>query len=147
VIRDQDDLRAIFERKMQERQEFIDRYFVFNEARAWEPPRDWTRTNGLVEEIRQSILKEEERTRLAEESRPKGPVEHTPVEPIGMPSFGARASDAGGAAATPVGGVQRGGVGPEDESSPMPPATPTPPRMRPPRIRNQGARPQPEQVE
>src|SRR6185503_10427516 len=53
VIRDQDDLRAIFERKMQERQEFIDRYFVFSDSAEWEPPRDFSRTNGLVEDIRQ----------------------------------------------------------------------------------------------
>jgi general secretion pathway protein D len=30
VIRDQSDLRRIFERKMRERQEFLDRYFVFS---------------------------------------------------------------------------------------------------------------------
>jgi len=37
VIRDQNDLRKIFERKMQERQEFIDRYFVFSDS-DWKPP-------------------------------------------------------------------------------------------------------------
>ena len=38
VIRDQDDLRAIFERKMQERQEYLDRYFVFSETTDYKPP-------------------------------------------------------------------------------------------------------------
>src|ERR1043165_8864831 len=38
VIRDQSDLRRIFERKMQERQEFLDRYFVFS-GQDWTPPR------------------------------------------------------------------------------------------------------------
>jgi general secretion pathway protein D len=51
VIREQTDLRRIFERKMQERQEFIDRYFVFQDT-DWRPPRDWTRANRLVEDIR-----------------------------------------------------------------------------------------------
>ncbi|WP_437288047.1 type II secretion system secretin GspD [Sorangium sp. So ce406] len=96
VIRDQEDLRAIFERKMQERQEFIDRYFVFSDSAAWEPPRDFGRSNGLVEDIRQSILTEEERARLEEEARPKVPREHTPVEPVGLPVFGGKSAGAGG---------------------------------------------------
>ena len=33
VIRDQNDLRTVFERKMQERQEFLDRYFVFSDQK------------------------------------------------------------------------------------------------------------------
>ena len=41
VIRDQDDLRKIFERKMQERQEFLDRYFVFNDS-------EWTAAARLL---------------------------------------------------------------------------------------------------
>jgi general secretion pathway protein D len=88
VIRNQDDLRAIFERKMQERQEFLDRYFVFNETTDWEPPRDYSRANGLVEEIRQAMRREEERRRLEEEARPKGPMTHEAQEPIAMPSVG-----------------------------------------------------------
>jgi general secretion pathway protein D len=64
VIRDQDDLRAVFERKMQERQEMIDRALAFTEVR-WAPPRDYRRTNGLLEDIRQSLLLEE-RKREAE---------------------------------------------------------------------------------
>lgn len=135
VIRSQDDLRAIFERKMEERQEFIDRYFVFNEGRAWEPPRDWSRQNGLLEEIRQAMMKEEERMRLEEEARPKGPIEHKPVEPIGLPSFGAR--DAGGAG---------GGAAPADDGAEAAPRTvprPTIPRTRTPRTQ----RPAADQVE
>jgi general secretion pathway protein D len=88
VIRDQSDLRAIFERKMQERQEFIDRYFVFNDSHAWEPPKDFTRTNGLVEDVRQSLLAQDERRRIEEATRPKGKLLHTPGEPIELPSIG-----------------------------------------------------------
>jgi general secretion pathway protein E len=71
VIHDQSDLRRIFERKMQERQEFLDRYFVFARD-AWEPPRDYTRANGLVEDIRQAYAAIEERERLEAESARHG---------------------------------------------------------------------------
>ncbi|WP_438017457.1 type II secretion system secretin GspD [Sorangium sp. So ce315] len=110
VIRDQEDLRAIFERKMQERQEFIDRYFVFSDSAAWEPPRDFSRSNGLVEDIRQSILTEEERARLEEEARPKVPREHAPVEPVGLPVFGGKA-----------GGGMGAGMDVDVDSTPPPP--------------------------
>jgi general secretion pathway protein D len=83
VIQNQEDLRKVFERKMQERQEFIDRYLVFS-GRDWEPPRDWTRTNGLVEDIRQAHFMIEEKVRLEEESQPLK-REHTPSEPIELP--------------------------------------------------------------
>ena len=63
VIHGQEDLRKIFERKMQERQEFIDRYFVFS-GQDWRPPLDYARTNGLVEDIRQTYFDVEERQRL-----------------------------------------------------------------------------------
>jgi general secretion pathway protein D len=83
VIHEQSDLRRIFERKMQERQEFLDRYFVFTDE-DWEPPRDFKRANGLVEEIRQAYLRAEERIRLEEESAPVL-KEHEPTEAIELP--------------------------------------------------------------
>lgn len=85
VIREQDDLRRIFERKMQERQEFIDRYFVFS-TEAWEPPRDYTRANGLLEEIRQAYFELDERERLEEELKPRQLHEHQPGEAIDLPT-------------------------------------------------------------
>jgi general secretion pathway protein D len=85
VIRDQTDLRRIFERKMQERQEFIDRYFVFADSE-WQPPRDWSRTNGLVEDIRQAYAEIEEQARLEEESQPPDDTERVPSAPIELPS-------------------------------------------------------------
>ncbi len=89
VVRDQDDLRVIFERKMQERQEFLDRYFVFSEDMEWSPPRDFSRSNGLLEAIRQSMLEARERERLEEEARPRRPRNHDAVEPIALPSTAA----------------------------------------------------------
>ncbi|WP_437577399.1 type II secretion system secretin GspD [Sorangium sp. So ce887] len=124
VIRDQEDLRAIFERKMQERQEFIDRYFVFSDSAAWEPPRDFSRANGLVEDIRQSILTEEERARLEEEARPRVPQEHAPVEPVGLPTFGGKAGAAGGPMAP-------GMVDMEGDVPPPPPPNGAAPPARP----------------
>lgn len=85
VIREQEDLRRIFERKMQERQEFIDRYFVFS-ADAWEPPTDYTRANGLVEDIRQAFFEVDEQIRLEEELKPREMHEHVPSEAVDLPS-------------------------------------------------------------
>jgi general secretion pathway protein D len=86
VIREQSDLRRIFERKMQERQEFIDRYFVFSDT-DWRPPRDWTRTNGLVEDIRQAIIQIEEKTALEEQSKAYvHDGERQPSDPIELPT-------------------------------------------------------------
>ncbi len=85
VIREQEDLRRIFERKMQERQEFIDRYFVFT-TEAWEPPKDYARSNGLVEDIRQSYFDLDERERLEEELKPRELHDHEPGEAIDLPT-------------------------------------------------------------
>ena len=82
IIRDQNDLRAIFERKMQERQEFLDRYFVFSDQKPYEPPKDFSRANGLVETIRQAQFHVDERRRLMEESRPDDSKKHEPGVPI-----------------------------------------------------------------
>jgi general secretion pathway protein D len=116
IIRDQDDLRAIFERKMQERQEIIDRYFVFGNA-PWTPPHDYRKANGLLEDIRQSLLAQDERRRVIEQSAPPARKTHTPSEPV-VRSIGGRhvradalaevpevrpaAPPVGGASATPA---------------------------------------------
>jgi general secretion pathway protein D len=116
VIRDQQDLRRVFERKMQERQEFLDRYFVFQGA--WEPPRDYARTNGLVENIRKAYDDLDERLRLQAESQSPAKREHEPGEPIDLPT-GVR-SKGGGPAPGPAPAV------------PAPkPATPPRPATRP----------------
>ncbi|MEZ4405246.1 MAG: secretin N-terminal domain-containing protein [Polyangiales bacterium] len=101
IIRDQSDLRRIFERKMRERQEFLDRYFVFSDA-DYEPPRDWTRTNGLVEEIRQSLRDLRERADVEEASRPTPPPPHAPGESIDLPSEVLRPTTTTSTAAAPT---------------------------------------------
>lgn len=83
IVREQADLRKIFERKMQERQEFIDRYFVFGNE-SWSPPRDYSRANGLVEDIRQQYFQVEEQIRLLHESAPTARL-HRQSQPIDLP--------------------------------------------------------------
>jgi general secretion pathway protein D len=105
IIREQTDLRTIFERKMQERQEFLDRYFVFSDEQEYQAPKDYSRTNGLAEVIRQAYLDAEEKKRLEELTGPRPMVGHEPTEPIQMPtsprsSVSAAAASSGAPAGT-----------------------------------------------
>lgn len=85
VIREQSDLRRIFERKMQERQDFIDRYFLFSTDN-WSPPSDFTRQNGLVEEIRQAYFKLDDEMRRERELAPREYHDHEPSAPLEPPA-------------------------------------------------------------
>ena len=82
VIRDPADLRLIFERKMRDRQEFLDHYFVFSDEKKWSPHIDYSRTRGLVEEIRQTYLKYEEKEKLEAQTKPKEIRKHEAGKPI-----------------------------------------------------------------
>ena len=82
IIRDPGDLREIFERKMQERQQMIDRYFVFGEDK-FEPHIDYSRTRGLVSEIVNEIDGVEEEMLLAKAAELEPPPDHVPRAPIG----------------------------------------------------------------
>ncbi|MBX3193289.1 MAG: hypothetical protein KF819_40275 [Labilithrix sp.] len=101
IIRNQQDLRTVFERKMQERQEYLDRYFIFSETSDYKPPKDWSRTNGLVEDIRQAYFHLEERRRLDEITRPRELKTHDPQRPLEMPQ-GVQRSTTPGASPTPA---------------------------------------------
>ncbi|KAK4045015.1 hypothetical protein OUZ56_032422 [Daphnia magna] len=102
IIRDQSDLRRVFERKMQERQEFLDRYFVFNESQKYVPPTDYSRTNGLLEEIRQAYASVDEKKRLEEITKPKELRGHPPQTPLEMPAGASRAKGGGGESGKPA---------------------------------------------
>jgi general secretion pathway protein D len=82
IIRDPGDLREIFERKMQERQQMIDRYFVFGEDK-FEPHVDYSRTRGLVAEIVNEIEGVEHEIMLAKAAELEPPPDHVPRPPIG----------------------------------------------------------------
>jgi len=100
IIREQSDLRTIFERKMQERQEFLDRYFVF-EGVDYQPPHDWNHSYGLIDDIRQSYLAVSERKALDEATRPKEVKGHLPGEALEMPVNVHTSQEEGGAGPAP----------------------------------------------
>ncbi len=82
IIRSAGDLRAIFERKMRERQEFIDRYFVFR-GDEYEPAVDYSRTRGLVAEINNELDELAHEHTLLEAARGTPPPEHHARPPVG----------------------------------------------------------------
>jgi general secretion pathway protein D len=114
IVREQADLRKIFERKMQERQEFLDRYFVFGNNE-WVPPRDYSRANGLVEDIRQAYFRIEEQIRLMRESAPAS-RSHRQSDAIELPRLAG--GNASNRAAAPAPGAPPGAA--------PPPAAPAP---------------------
>lgn len=80
VIQSQEDLRKVFTRKMRERQEFLGRYFILNSD--WQRPKDYARTNGLVEEIRHTFRGMAERHRLEQECMRHKVKSHEPTCPL-----------------------------------------------------------------
>jgi general secretion pathway protein D len=86
IIREQADLRTVFERKMQERQEFLDHYFVFSDQTEYEAPKDYSRMNGVLEDIRQAYMEIDEQRRLEELTRPREMKTHEPGQPLELPS-------------------------------------------------------------
>ncbi|MFO0684890.1 MAG: type II secretion system secretin GspD [Sandaracinus sp.] len=82
IIRSAEDLRSIFERKMRERQEFLDRYFVFGDH-DYEPVLDFSRTRGLVLEIFNELDAIDEERELAEELAAEPPPDHRSRAPLG----------------------------------------------------------------
>jgi general secretion pathway protein D len=85
IIREPADLRRVFERKMQERQEFIDHEAVFG-GHTYEAPKDWSRKEGLIGDIRAAYEDVAERRASEEALAPKGPADHAAVEPIELPA-------------------------------------------------------------
>ncbi len=130
IVREQADLRKIFERKMQERQEFLDRYFVFGNEQ-WTPPRDYSRANGLVEDIRQAYFRVEEQIRLMRESAPTA-RSHRQSAAIELPrvASGNAIGKAPPAPAAPPGGTTAAppapAVPPALPAAPTAPAAPAP---------------------
>lgn len=85
IIRSAEDLRSIFERKMRERQEFLDRYFVFGDH-DYEPVLDFSRTRGLVLEIFNELNAIDEERELAEQLAEQPPPDHHARAPLGEAS-------------------------------------------------------------
>ncbi|HZS39731.1 MAG TPA: type II secretion system secretin GspD [Polyangia bacterium] len=60
IIKDPNDLRRIFERKVRERREFMERFSAFQDERDYEAEVDYRRKRGLLEEINRTALEAEE---------------------------------------------------------------------------------------
>lgn len=122
VIRDQQDLRLVFERKMHERQQFLDRYFVFTSD--WEPPVDFSRTNGLVEDIRQAYASIEERERIERESQPREVQTHEAGAPLELAGALRKGSGGGGGGAAAPARPTKKGTTERPKTNPRTPAKP-----------------------
>jgi general secretion pathway protein D len=94
IIRSEDDMREIFEKRMQERQQFLDHYFVFRDG----PPIgfDPKHGRGILAELRASYLEVAERRRLESQVPQTIVASHDPRPPLDMPSsaLGVAASQA-----------------------------------------------------
>ena len=79
IIKDQLDLQQIRERKMRERQEFVESFSTLNEMK-YEPKVDYRRKRGLVEEINRSLQSVEDDVNAANALGRRRFVEPGPVE-------------------------------------------------------------------
>ncbi len=84
IIRSAEDFREIFNRKMAERREFIERWTAFEFHRV-DPHLDWSRTNGVISEINLVVSVAEREEELRRMSELTDEVEHSPKEPIRFP--------------------------------------------------------------
>jgi general secretion pathway protein D len=128
IIREQADLRTVFERKLQERQEFLDHYFVFADEQQYEPPKDYSRTSGLLEDIRQSYMAVDEQRHLDELTRPREMKTHEPGAPLELPA--PIAGESAAAAAPPAAAPPAKEGAPP--AAPAAPAAPAPANGAPP---------------
>ena len=131
IIREQSDLRTVFERKMQERQEFLDHYFVFSDSSEYEAPKDYSRMNGLLEEIRQSYLAVQEQKDFDKIRGPRPMQVHVPGQPLELPtSLGPHAPGA----APPAGPTPAVSTPPTPAPAPAAPPAGQPPPGPPPAL-------------
>jgi general secretion pathway protein D len=122
IIRSPDDLRSIYERKMRERQEFLDRYFVFGDDFA--PAVDYSRTRGLVGEVLVELKLLDQKRQLLKDLTKEPGGTHDPRPPVGR-ALG-ESAEAGDEVIGPEDGPQNPAEqGPPAESAPqMPEPTP-----------------------
>jgi general secretion pathway protein D len=111
VIRSPADLRTIYERKMRERQEFVDRYFVFTDAE-YEAPVDYSRTRGLIGEMFKEIAQLDSERKAAAEGALKTEPGHEPKPPIGVAPGLQQENELGASAGATNSNVQFGNAPP-----------------------------------
>jgi general secretion pathway protein D len=93
IIRTPADFREIFQRKMAERREFIERYTAF-EYRRYDPHLDWSRTQGALSVIDEVIGQAQEDLRLRQESENRVVDEHEPKPPLRLEKVNLESEDA-----------------------------------------------------
>jgi general secretion pathway protein D len=96
IVKDQLDLQSIRERKMRERQEFVESFSSLNEMK-YQPKTDYRRKRGLVEEINRALLAVEDDVAAANALGKRrwvdpGPIEYGPSQ-IDAPEDGAGHGD------------------------------------------------------
>jgi general secretion pathway protein D len=106
IIRDSNDMRRIFQRKMDERQELMDHESIFTNVK-WTPPKDYARTRGLLDEIRLTRLAVEQKKRDDAAAAPRGETGQIAQPPLEMP---VPQSPAGGAKPATAPAAPGGGV-------------------------------------
>ena len=124
---------------MQERQEFLDRYFVFSDKQDYNPPHDYSRTYGLLEDIREGYISIEEAKIIDEASSPKDVKGHEPGQPLEMPATIHMTAAAAPATSAPP--VEEKASGGDKADAPRQPRAGSPLRAQP-----QRSRPQPRAV-
>jgi general secretion pathway protein D len=83
IIRDQEDMRRIVERRMEERQELLDHQALFSDRPWREPP--FEKARGLLGAIRHTGEALEDERAREEALLPRPPKVHEPSEPIELP--------------------------------------------------------------
>ncbi|WP_394850526.1 type II secretion system secretin GspD [Pendulispora brunnea] len=85
IMRDKADRVRIFEKKMEERQAMIDHASLFG-AQAWEPPKNYAHSRGLVSEIRKAYGETANKAALERQRNQREMKTHEPREPVDMPT-------------------------------------------------------------
>ncbi len=94
IVRDQEDMRRIVERRMEERQDLLDHQALFSD-RPLRPDKTFARARGLLGQMRRAEIAEEEE--LANEAKllRRPPKTHEATDPIELPATAPTASSSG----------------------------------------------------
>ena len=125
IIRSPADLRAIYERKMRERQEFLDRYFVFGDS-DYEPPMDYSRTRGLIGEMLLELGLLDEKRKLLADAASRTDLGHDAKAAVGQAPEGSGSVEDGDVTIEPEGGAAPEAPAQEAPPEPAPPPEPPP---------------------
>ena len=129
VIKNQGDLRRIYEKKLRERREFIETYTAFKD-REFEANIDYRRKRGLIEEINKAVMQAEEDDRLLREAEEslrstefRGPVQMPANDPGNDPDGDGSVGepDGAGGPGSDEGDLEGGGSKPSPSPAPAPP--------------------------